>query len=446
MARRIPLLVFACGPLLACAAPNEPGAASSGDATGSGDQTSADESDSSDGESADDGVDETESTGTNDDDGPVLDVAPDDGDCGDVGDVHPYIWVANSGQGTVSKIDTDTMVEEGRYLVRADAAGDPSRTSVNLAGDVAVANRNGGVTKVWARPERCVEHNGMPGLQTSSGADDVLAWEVEECVAWHTEFPQYSRQRPVAWTRGEQDPDSCDIVHARVWTAGATEAADSLEIVRLHGEDGSVETTIEIPEVNATGFGAYGGAVDADGNFYVSFYGGAKAFIAVDFETTDYELHQIPDEMGVAYGITVDEAGRAWVCGDGVARFDPADDSWAFAHHDAQPLHTGPIYAGCQTSGDRLWVSMMMNQPAPHPLRAIDTETLEIVQGIDLPVHLHGVSIDTQGRVWGVPAYSTDAYRVDPDTEKWEIYSGLTSAYTYSDMTGYALSHAGAAG
>src|SRR5690606_10548894 len=66
------------------------------------------------------------------------------------GDVEGFIWIANSGEGTVSKIDTVTGVELGRYVVRPDSGGSPSRTTVNNRGDVAVANRLGGVTMVRA--------------------------------------------------------------------------------------------------------------------------------------------------------------------------------------------------------------------------------------------------------------------------------------------------------
>ena len=55
-----------------------------------------------------------------------------------------YLWAANSDQGTISKIDTKTVTEVGRYIVRPDSAGSPSRTSVSLSGNVAVANRSGG--------------------------------------------------------------------------------------------------------------------------------------------------------------------------------------------------------------------------------------------------------------------------------------------------------------
>ena len=43
------------------------------------------------------------------------------------GTLSPIIWVANSAEGTVSKIDTRTMAEIGRYLTHPGGKGDPSR-------------------------------------------------------------------------------------------------------------------------------------------------------------------------------------------------------------------------------------------------------------------------------------------------------------------------------
>ena len=91
-----------------------------------------------------------------------------------------YIWVANAPESTISKINTRTMQEVGRYLTRADSDGNPSRTSVNLSGDVAVANRNGGVAKFYAQSEHCEDKNGDGSIQTSTGKDNVLAWDEEE--------------------------------------------------------------------------------------------------------------------------------------------------------------------------------------------------------------------------------------------------------------------------
>ena len=77
-----------------------------------------------------------------------------------------YIWIANSQQGTVSKIDTRELLELGRYWVRPDKAGSPSRTSVNLDGDVAVAARTGGISKFYADLADCKESNGQADIQT----------------------------------------------------------------------------------------------------------------------------------------------------------------------------------------------------------------------------------------------------------------------------------------
>ena len=61
-----------------------------------------------------------------------------------VGDVVSFIWIANTGDGTISKIDTRLEVEVARYITSplgAVAEGDPSRTSVNRHGDAIVLNR-----------------------------------------------------------------------------------------------------------------------------------------------------------------------------------------------------------------------------------------------------------------------------------------------------------------
>ena len=46
-----------------------------------------------------------------------------------------YLWVANSPESTVSKINTRTMQEEGRYLTHPESNGNPSRTSVSIDGN-----------------------------------------------------------------------------------------------------------------------------------------------------------------------------------------------------------------------------------------------------------------------------------------------------------------------
>jgi len=107
------------------------------------------------------------------------------------------VWIANSGEHTVSKIDTRNMTEVGRYYTRPDHQGSPSRTSVSIDGRaVVVANRHGGLTKIWARQDDCQDLNNNGKIDTSTGKNNVLPFGSDECVAWYTAFPGATTQRP----------------------------------------------------------------------------------------------------------------------------------------------------------------------------------------------------------------------------------------------------------
>ena len=66
-------------------------------------------------------------------------------------------------------------------------------------------------------------------------------------------------------------------------------------------------------------------------------------------------------------------------------------------------------------------------------------------QTIPIPNYAKGISIDFEGNVWAV-SYSADAYHVNPTTMQIDTFTGLVGPYTYSDMTGFALSAAGGRG
>ena len=131
-----------------------------------------------------------------------------------------YIWIANSSEGTVSKINTKTGIEEGRFRTAAQAAN-PSRTSVNQYGDVAVSNRDpGSITKIAALEVRCNDNNNNGKIDTSTGPGNILPWGQDECVLWHQSFPSpgYSQgPRPTAWEGIAQDPVTCEIPVPRLW-------------------------------------------------------------------------------------------------------------------------------------------------------------------------------------------------------------------------------------
>ena len=242
---------FACG-LAGCgeAIPNGPGFGDAG--AGTGVTSGASEGAASeDGEGAEGSTSESaDSTGGGelklDVGGP--DLGASDGCEGDLSTLDfSYIWIANSWEGTVSKIDTLTGTELGRYRTGPQADPDPSRTSVNLAGDVAVVNRGGSIAKIDARSDQCPDRDGDGVVRTSTGPDDVLPFGTDDCLAWHVPLPSnpddhQGGPRPVAWEGGNlQTGDGCDAAsEPRVWVAWYDEPSGGARVRRLrrqHGRD-----------------------------------------------------------------------------------------------------------------------------------------------------------------------------------------------------------------
>ncbi|MBK8266593.1 MAG: hypothetical protein IPK80_35370 [Nannocystis sp.] len=323
------------------------------------------------------------------------------------------------------------MQELGRYRTRPDGGGSPSRTSVGIGGDVVVASRTGGVTKIFADKADCVESNGIDGIQTSTGPGDVLAWGQEECVAWHRPLA-YSDNRPVAWTKGTQNPQTCAYEGAKVWTSASKQAMGTLTVFLLNGDTGAIEAEKVLPDVHPNTqyvFGGYGGAVDAEDNFWFSQLEQGK-LVRVDAKDLSHKVWNMPVP---GYGMTIGSSGYVWTCGLSVARFDPKTETWA-TKMTGGGIHTG----GCmEDGGGRLY------KASHFVIHALDVETLEIVDVINEhnpPQHFWGIALDFDGMLWAVPRSGSTAYRIDPKTHAANVLQGLVGAYTYSDMTGYALS------
>jgi hypothetical protein len=423
--------LFAYTLVLACGGGNA-GSGTGDETSGSADGTSSGSADGTSSGSATVSASDTADSGEDDVNDDFNDDGPVNFDLGGLPDITPttcggetgkggggpvdvelaYIWISNSQQNTISKINTETMEEEGRYMAKP-ANGDPSRTSVNLNGDVAVANRNGGVAKFWANTDDC------NGNSTSTGAADILPWDEEDCRAW--DHPMAcSSNRPVAWTRGEWSEATCSYEDAKLWTV-----CDS-QVLLLNGETGETEQSIAV----AGGAFVYGGAADADGNFWGLDTGHQQIFRV---DGGDYTVLTFPTPPSGAYGITVDKEGRPWVCSSTVARFNLDTSTWSVS-----PDNSGG--GGCMTDGETtIW------HGSNNAMVGFDTETLDLIHTIPLPNYVHGISVDFAGMVWGVTP-GAQAYRGDPESGEVETFNGLVGAYTYSDMTGFALSSAGGGG
>lgn len=345
-----------------------------------------------------------------------------------------YIWIANSTEGTVSKIDTYTGIELGRYRT-GPGDPDPSRTSVNQRGDVAVANRNGGITKISAVEERCVDANGDGQIQTSHGPGEILGWGEDECVLWYQDLPATGGNgpRPIAW---EPLQDACGAGSPRVWVGFYTGIDSDIGIFqRRDGATGELLDEVEVPVWHLTDRdrGPYGGAVNKEGDFWVTGYYGPA--IRIDAETLDVEWFEPPAGSGF-YGMALDQNEDIWIggCDGAIYRFS----------QDTQDFTTVATIQGRARGVQiddqgRAWFAG--NNPCR--LMMVDTNTGTLVEdaiqlpGCGDPV---GVSIDVEGNVWVVDREAQQAYKVDPDSHAvLQTVTGLVDPYTYSDMTGHGL-------
>jgi hypothetical protein len=365
------------------------------------------------------------------------------GDCpggggGMPGDIEfSNIWIANTPDGTVSKIDTQSGVEMGRYRTGATTDSDPSRTSVNLLGDVAVVNRDGGsVVKIAAVEQRCVDGNGDGTIQTSTGPNDVLEWGQDECVLWETEL--FTGARAAAWDSGN-DPDNIDdmgclIAGPNLWVS-AMDETNTVHVWRLDGETGEKLQEATLPGWDGGWGGVYGGAVDRERGFWAP---GKDNTVLVHVDAESFEL-TVYDAEGYErfYGIAMDADGTPWLAAeydDRLIHFDRTTE--LFIDHGT----TGhDSLRGLAIDGDgNAWIAA--NNPCDLVRWDAATATYENIALADCGTPV-GVSIDAEGFVWVVDQGSDRAYKVDPATRAVvSTVTGLSGPYTYSDMTGSGLS------
>jgi len=332
--------------------------------------------------------------------------------------VFSHIWIANSPDGTVSKIDTETGTEVARYRT-GPGTPDPSRTTVGLDGDVVVANRGGAsATRIHSDPAGCPDKNGNGEIETSSGPTDILAWGTDECVLWYKEFPAGGLARAAAYDFAF-DPDG--IPHSTIWVGMYSDQ----KLHRLDNDTGEIVATIDIP-----GHCPYGLAFDGYKHVY-AFSACSASLLKVDIDTLDWTATPLPG--GCAYGITVDGDGYVWTSGGScVGRYDPVADNW-------QTTTVGSSNRGLAADGDgSIWVA-----DTNYGVHRIDAETMATLADIPLGSRgFVGMAVDFHGKVWAVARSQERAYRIDPATLATTDYPTGSSPYTYSDMTGFQLQNA----
>lgn len=388
----------------------------------------------------------------------------------------PFIWIANSGAGTESKIDTRTHTQLARYCTAPGCNGDPSRTTVGLSGNVVVANRASYFYGGTAHPERasavgiagtlesCVDRNNNGKIDTFTGTGDIPAeflWPAgqaqspDECVLWYTPLTKDRNANTVG--------GAGTLPRAAAYDAVFDNASGTLkeyvyiglygtqEVVRLDGKTGQIVKYIAVP-----GNAPYGAVMDKNGSLWVRNSGNAFGLSRIDVRQGDAVDSNYPASP-CPYGITADPRGYIYTAGSScIARLDPTSRTWEKAAATTMGSGRG---IGID-SRLHAWAADTSNGLYEFDVSAAFGGGMTLVKQITLPpgvgsnFYYLGIGIDLDGIPWIVSMNSSNlttcsgqksnVYKVDPKSYAVTSVETGTCSYTYSDMTGSQLRIAGA--
>lgn len=392
-----------------------------------------------------------------------------------------FLWIANTGENTVSKFDVETGQEVARYAAALPVAGlptgpipypatdpyndclhCPSRTAIDFNGDAYVANRafnlQGSVTKYANAEADCPDLNNNGMVDTSYDANNDGYIDVydaneflgaaDECILWSV---------PVGGNNGVPRALAVDSgsvpdygSYGNVWVGLYNEQ----RAVQLNGDNGDEVASVNLSNGNGI-VHPYGAAVDAMGfAWFTSIDDGTLAKVDT-IGANLVEVYNAQQGTGCAgaYGIAVDVKGRIWLGGytcNNAVRFDPTDESWATI--DFNGTNRGPHTRGIAPDlAGTVWVAHTGNAAGPGFVTRFDAETMLELEVFTLPHHLGsgettnnaiGVGIDRNGACWAISrddGYDAGtAIRITPGGAMDPYPVGLYP-YTYSDFTGFGL-------
>lgn len=230
-----------------------------------------------------------------------------------------FVWVPNTDEGTLSKIDADSALEVARYKT---PAGRPYRVAVDHRGDVWVLDNLPGaparLSKFASDRERCVDRD-ADGLQTSSSASRVL--EVDDCRLLDVAVGGPDDDAQALAIDGARAPD--DEFAGNAWVG-------FLRAQRVVAYDGT--TGLQLKAAELPKFAAYAGSFDPWGVLWLIDRDGQLARVDPVSEIPTVDILQTELACYELESVCADTDGRLLFAGFGcesVASYDPRSDAWS---------------------------------------------------------------------------------------------------------------------
>ncbi|MCS6911811.1 MAG: hypothetical protein RMK29_14970 [Myxococcales bacterium] len=355
----------------------------------------------------------------------------------------PIIWVANSAEGTISKVDSRNMKEVARYVTFPGGGADPSRTSVSLDGDVVVANRarpdghKASAVKIAGSKAACVDRNRNGRIDTFEGEGPVppqFQWAAgqrespDECVLWLTDLSEGATSTLPRAAGFDATVGDNGMLSAKVYIG----LYNKRQLVRLNARTGAIEKRIDVSPVHP-----YGLVIDRDGNVWIVDIGGPMA--KVDVRNGDRVTTLTGDkETPCPYGIAADPKGFIYTAGRNcIARLNPMTLTWERLNVPNASSLRG--VAVDQNYG--VWAADT-NRGMVH----VDASAATMVYKnlISVGGGNVGAAIDFDGFPWVISQGQSRAFKIHPGTYQVQSVAVGNGPYTYSDMTGFQLRNAAA--
>jgi streptogramin lyase len=364
-----------------------------------------------------------------------------------------FIWVPNTNLGTVSKVDTRTGNEVGRYRVNSNTShgGDPSRTTVDLKGDVWVGTRRAGtVVKIGDYESgHCLDRNGDGAIETSRDTNndgnitgaELLDWGKDECVLYEVVLISGKEGTfiPGNYT-GSYDTDFVGTAprglaidaNNNLWAGTYTTG----KYFYIDGATGQINKTINVP-----GHWAYGAVIDKNGILWSAKLRDHILRINTS-NLTDIKTININN----TYGFCLDYSGHLFTAGfqdsskpNRLAKFDINGMNPVLMWDIPAKTFRGVV----ATRDNNIWVAGGITTSEDisnyNSVSRYDNNgtLIKTISGFKQP---SGVAVDKEGKVWVTDIGSNNIYRIDPATNTVDLTKDIIESgghYTYSDMTGF---------
>ena len=363
----------------------------------------------------------------------------------------PLVWVPGD-EGVVSKVNTETGNELGRYRV-ALYGGSPSRTSVDLEGNVWVGLRTAGTVVKIGHYEagQYIDRNEDGVIQTSRDLDgdgditgaEILPWGEDECVLFEVVLvPGHNGTYAPGTYEGPYETDYWGTSPRGL----AVDAENNLWVgtgspQRLYHIDGATGEILDIVDVSPWDHYTYGATIDRDGVLWLvdRWHSPTEPpptkLLRVDPSDLESirEVH-LPYEQ---YGLAADGLGHLFVTGwesNKLFKIDIETDEMIWVKNTTEGCARG---VAVTPEDNHVWVADTCRNST---LRYDnDGNFIAEVGGLVGP---SGIAADAAGKVWVTDRNDEYIHRIDPETNTVDLskrLSGTGGPYSYSDMAGVVV-------